>query len=317
MLNKDKIAFDIGALNTRVVVGKGTKNQIMIKDAFTFKTPANSVEDGHILDVNLLRDEILNRLEERKIKANAAVFSLSSTKMIMRELTLPYAPTHKIEAMVPFELAKHLPITVEDFIIKFIPLEVIKEKNQKNFRIMAVALPKYLVKRYWELCTEMEIKPLALTIHVAGATSLLQKKNDDSGETVALLDLGYSSINCSIIHGGRLVFNRMISIGKKEIKEDSSESLLNDSKMQLIVDKWLEEIKLVSRFYVSLKSGNQVDKIILLGGGSRIKNIAQYTEEKLEKPVLILSENSRIKYKGFTTFPLNLYFNAATALLLN
>ena len=317
MLNKDKIAFDIGALNTRVVVGTGTKNQITIKDAFTFKTPANSVEDGHILDVNLLRDEILNQLEERRIKAKAAVFSLSSTKMIMRELILPYAPAHKIEAMVPFELAKHLPITVEDFIIKFIPLEVIKEKKQKNLRIMAIALPKYVVRRYWDLCTEMEIKPLVLTLHVAGATGLLQKQNDDSGETVALLDLGYANINCSIIQGGKLVFNRIIPIGKKEIKENDSEDLLNDSKVQAIIDKWLEEIKLVSRFYISLKSGNRIDKLVLLGGGSKIRNIAQYMGEKLEKPVLILRENSRIKYKGFDSFPLNLYFNAATALLLN
>lgn len=318
MLNKDKIAFDIGTYSTTVVVGSGSNNKILIKDAFSFKNPDGLVEDGHIKDLDILKEEILNHLLDRRIRTKNAVFTIASTKTIMRELILPYAPANKIEAMVPFELAKHLPITVDDFIIKFIPLEIIKEKKVRSIRIMAIALPKYLVKRYWELCNSMELKPLALTIHLAGATELLQNKKDNSQETLALLDLGYSSINCSIIQGGKLMFNRLITIGKKELSQTGDDDKsLDDPQVKAAIDKWVEEIKLVTRFYISLKNGNRIDKVILYGGGANIDNIANYMAERLERPVHVLRGVNRIRYKGIGEFPLNLYFNAATALLLN
>ena len=64
--------------------------------------------------------------------------------------------------MVPFELAKHLPITVEDYIIKYMPLEVFIENKVKNIRVMTVALPRFMVKKYLELCNGIALNPLAL-----------------------------------------------------------------------------------------------------------------------------------------------------------
>jgi type IV pilus assembly protein PilM len=319
MFNKDKIAFDIGTYSTTVVVGNSSQNSILIKDAFSFRNPEGLVDDGHILDPDSLKEEIINHLQDRRFKTKNAVFTIASTKTIMRELVLPYAPQNKIEAMVPFELAKHLPITVEDYIIKYMPLEVFIENKVKNIRLMTVALPKFMVKKYLELCHGIALNPLALTIHMAGASKILQhsKKKDNTQETLALLDLGYSSINCSIIQNGKLVFNRLVSINKKDFSDMEKEQSMDDQKVVAVIDKWIDEIKKVSRFYISLKNGNRIDQVILFGGGAAINNIANYMAEKLERPVHVLRGVNRIRYKGIGQFPLNLYFNAATALLLD
>jgi len=315
MLISDKIAFDVGAYSTRVVVGKGSINSIVVNEAFSFNNPSGLVEDGHIMDVDVLKEEILDQLDDRRIRTKNAVFTIASTKTIMREIVLPYTTMAKVEAMLPFELAKHMPITVDDYVIKHIPLEVFREDKHRRIRVMVVALPKFMVKRYWELCTSADLKPVALTIHLAGAAHLLQNKNDDPQETMALLDLGHTSINCSIIQGGKLVFNRLIPLAKKEFNETGKEDFYDNTNLRAVIDKWVEEIKMVIRFYLSLKRENRIDKIILFGGGANIKNIATYMADKLERQVHVLRGVSKIKYRGNENFPLNLYFNAATALL--
>ena len=55
----------------------------------------------------------------------------------MRELTLPYV-NEKMEAMVPYELPKHLPISIENYVIKHLTLDVFKEDNIKKSRMLVI-----------------------------------------------------------------------------------------------------------------------------------------------------------------------------------
>ena len=77
MFNKDKIAFDIGTYSTTVVVGNSSQNSILIKDAFSFRNPEGLVDDGHILDPDSLKEEIINHLR------------IGGSKQKMRSLRLP------------------------------------------------------------------------------------------------------------------------------------------------------------------------------------------------------------------------------------
>ncbi len=327
MLKKQTLSFDIGTNLTKVVIGKGNANKVVIKEAFSFPTPMGTVEDGQIVDSAVLKQEILKKLDEKNIFTEKAVFTFASTKAIMRELTLPYVNEKKMEAMVPYELPKHLPISVENYVIKHLTLDVFKEDNIKKSRILVIALPKQLVKKYWDLCIDLEIEPIVMTLHGIGAGGFFQQKSEVTGEpeTVALIDLGNSSINCNIISNGKLVFNRIIStVGMKTNLEKLAniDKDLSPTNYEKIVkdafDKWLDEIKLVFRFYYSLKGRREIERVVLLGGASNIKDIALYFEDKLEKTTMVLQDNGRIIYKGNDDdFKLNQYFNAASALSLS
>ena len=111
----------------------------------------------------------------------------------------------------------------------------------------------------------MELEPVGFS----------QQKSEVTGEpeTVALIDLGNSSINCNIISNGKLVFNRIIStVGMKTNLEKLAniDKDLSPTNYEKIVkdafDKWLDEIKLVFRFYYSLKGRREIERVVLLGG---------------------------------------------------
>lgn len=327
MLNKEMLAFDLGTYCTKVVLGKARKSQLVVKDAFVFPTPMGTVEDGQIINLPSLKEGILKKLDEKDIYTNKAVFTLASTKVITRELILPYVSEKKMAAMVPYELPKHLPITVDNYVIKHLTLDVFTEEKSKKSRVLVIALPKVIVRKYLDLCTELEIEPIALTVHGIGAAGFFRQKSLISGqmETVALIDLGHSGINCNIISEGKLIFNRIIStVGMKVSLDKLAKMNLDfssthyDKSLKEMVAKWLEEIKMVFRFYYSLENNKKIDQIMLIGGASNIPNIISSFEEKLDTPTIILRDNIRINYKGNDEgFALNQYFNAVSALSLN
>ena len=327
MFNKEVLSFDIGTYSTKVVLGKGMKNKVMIKDAFSFPTPVGAVEDGQIINAIPLQEEILKILDQKKIYTNKAIFTLASSKAITRELTLPYVNEKKMAAMVPYELPKHIPIAVDNYIIKHLTLDIFKEENLKKAHILVIALPKYIVKKYWDLSWELEIEPTVLTLHGVGAVGFFPPKSPFTGEpeTIALIDLGHASINCNIISEGKLVFNRFVSTAGLKVSPDKFANYDKDisptnynRNVKATIDKWLEEIKLVFRFYFSLQNKSKIDRIVLSGGAAKFDNLAAYMEEKLEIPTSVLEDKDRIIYKGKEeTFPVNQYFNALSALLLN
>lgn len=328
MLKKQMLSFDIGTFSTKVVIGKGNTNKVVLKEVFSFPTPVGAIEDGQIVDVLPLKEEILKKLDEKNIFTENAVFSIASTKVIIRELILPYVNEKKMESMVLYELPKHLPVNVDNYVIKHLTLEVFQDKNTKKARILIMAVPKQIIKKYWDLCTDLEIEPHALTLHGIGAVGFFLQKSLVTGqpETVALIDLGHASINCNIISEGKLVFNRIIpTVGMKTRPEilagiDKSFSPTNYEKVtKEMMDKWLEEIKLVFRFYYSsINNRSDIERIVLMGGLANIQDIAPYFENSLEKRTSVLSEHKRIIYKGDNEdFSLNQYFNAISALTLN
>ena len=111
-----------------------------------------------------------------------------------------------------------------------------------------IALPKYIVKKYWDLCTELEIEPTILTLHGVGAAGLFPQKSPLTGqpETVALIDLGHASINCNIISEGKLVFNRIVSTVGLKVSPDKFANYDKDisptnynRNVKATIDKWL------------------------------------------------------------------------------
>ena len=104
-----------------------------------------------------------------------------------------------------------------------------------------------------------------------------------------------------------------LSIIDKNLSPENYDKIVRET-----MDKWLEEIKLVFRFYYSLKGRSEIERVVLLGGAANIQDIAPYFGEKLEKNTTVLQDNDRIYYKGNSdAFQLNQYFNAASALSLS
>ncbi len=329
MFNKNIISIDIGTSTIKLVVGNYKSNKINILHMDSLTTPLNSINDGQIIDLDKIKNLLKKSIDS--IKTKKLVFTLDSTAIITRELVLPYAKNEELEKMLSFEIGQYFPIDLDEYIIQSKKLGDFEEDGVKKSRILVAALPKLIVKTYLELANLLGLKPIALDVHFNGIAKLFENnfninedpKNED--QTIAIIDLGYENINVNIIDKNILRFNRLLTVGGREIDlniankfnfslEEAEKVKLEQGRfqdedatplylaiedvIQESIDNWLEEIQRLFKFYTSRSPGNRIDKIYLYGGHSNLKNINRNFELFFDIPTEAIRDISYIDIKN-------------------
>jgi len=342
MFNKNVISIDIGSSTIKLVLGSYKGNKIEILHMASLTTPLNSVNDGQVIDLNKIKNVINEGLSSVKAKCKKVIFTLDSTAIITREVSLPYAKDEELERILAFEVEQYFPTNLDEYVIQSKKLEDFEEDGVKKSKILVAALPKLIVKTYLELANALGLEPIALDVHFNGIAKIFENNlniNNSSlnrDETIVIIDLGYDNINVHIIDKNILQFNRLLTVGGKEIDlniannfnfslveaekvkleqstfEDENASSLYIAIEEVIsgsIDNWLEEIQRIFKFYTSRSPENKVDKIYLYGGHANLKNISKQFElffdiptERIDNISAIHIKNSDIKDTSMTTF---------------
>lgn len=328
MFNKKIISFDIGNENIKLLEGKQIGSNILIENYGLVKTPENSIKDGNIIDMNTLVNVVNGFLDKSKFKGKKAIITLDYPTIISREIILPLAKEEDLDEMVNYEIDEYLPINLDDYIIDYKTREKFDDDGTTKLKLLVAAMPKKIVEGMFRLLEEVDLHPLALDISSNSLSKLLSKRLNINNEridyngTIAFIDIGYNTLNLSIIDEGKSKFNRIISLGSKDInvaiansfnltlseakekKEDfdlnSNENLDSYSLMkdiiQDVLNQWIKEIEKIFKYYTSRKRGNKVDRIYLFGGGSKLIGIEQYFSDTLGIETIRIKKVNCVKY---------------------
>lgn len=71
----------------------------MIHNIIIFETPEDSYEDGVLKEPEKIAEAITQQLMARGINNKNAIFVLSSTKIVNREVMIPFVPEKKSEEL--------------------------------------------------------------------------------------------------------------------------------------------------------------------------------------------------------------------------
>lgn len=350
MYSRKVLAIDIGTSNIKIVVGKQLNKAIFVEKAYMLPTPLNAYDDGQLLMTEKLQQDIHDLLTTEKIKVKRAICTVESSTIITREIVLPYAKPDELKNLVQFEIQQYLPIMMDEYLVEYKIIEEFMEEDIKKLKIQVAVLPKKIAGGYLTLLQSLKLQPVALDINNNAISKLFQyevninNENSSSQKTVAVIDLGRSQINLSIIDKGIQRFSRIIPQGgknidisiansfnlsvkeaeEKKIQHASLENLTDelssyDMVNELIrsgVDIWIEDIQRVFKYYTSRTSGNKIDEIYVYGGSSKIKGLSKFINNALNIPTFKIEEISNIKYaKELEMKDLDYYLNAIASII--
>jgi len=302
------VAFDIGSSTIKIVEGMYYKNDLTIDKYVIVPTPKDAIIDGEIKKEEELYNKLSQILKENGIKAKDATCTTNSTVIINREILIPKVEEEEMDTVVRYEIQQYLPINLEDYILQVTILgeEVVNETNKLNVRV--IAYPEKIARGYYNLLLKLDLKPYALDvnynavnkfINFTGINSEFEHKSNDS---VAFIDLGASFIDVNIYKNGQLDFTRIIKDCGNDIDEILQRSGIKDSEMvdfkikninlkeeleplnievRYVIDNWIEKIEKIIQFYKNRNTENEVNKIIIFGGSSKINGMEEYMTEKL------------------------------------
>ncbi len=345
LINKKFVSLDIGTQNTKIVVGKRSKAKIIVEKAFMFQPSVDAINDDSIQNLTTFPKEIEVHLRNNKIRVKDANCTGNSTTIINREIIIPSANEDELDTLVKFELQHFLPVNMDDYIVQFDVLEKIKVDELDKLRVLAVVYPKKLVKDYLVLLRTAKLKPNALDVNYNSIKKLIvhrdiiNKEEYDPQETISVIDMGAETIEVNIYTGDRQEFTRIIKSGGKqidnhiakllgvsdaqaEVKKIQDCDLLDYKKNEIAkiirfdVQEWMEELGRIFQFYKNKKVDNNINKILIHGGSSRLKGLDVYMEDYFNIPVNHIGELNNVVFnKNISSEDIDHYLNAIGALI--
>lgn len=179
---------------------------------FTLPTPEGMVEDGIVEIDPTFADLFKATMKEKKIKAKQAVFSISSSKIASREVSIPMVKENRIGILVKANAAEYFPIDLSQYQISYSMLGVEADgKGNQQYKLQVLAAPNSLLIGYKEFTTALGLELLALDY---GGNSLYHAIKEECAEgTQAIVKIDERSSLIMIVKDSAIVLNRSIAYG--------------------------------------------------------------------------------------------------------
>ncbi len=205
------LSIETGIWWTKVALVEDHKKSHNIVNAFFFRTPEHAVEDGYIRDkeafANVLKAELLNR----QIQEKNVIFSINSSKVITREITIPFVKDDKIETIVESQAKDYFPMDVSGYTISYTKMGMPQDADhKKNLKLLLIAIPDNLLSNYSSFASEAGLNILNFEYIGNSVVSFIKEHYTDDGVVVQLEE---QSTVISIIANKQLVFQRVSPYG--------------------------------------------------------------------------------------------------------
>lgn len=318
MASNNKV-LTIDITNESITIVEATasnKKQSTVHNAIIFETPEDSYEDGVIRDKERIAEAIKGQLNANGISNKNAIFVLTSTKIVNREVVVPFVKENKIKGIINANSSEYFPVNIEDYVVSHSVLETVTdEENNKQLRVLAVAAPENMVRAYYDVAAMAGLKVVALD-YIGNSMLQLIKTQTSENMTTMVIQLGSESTVLNIVKGDTLLLQRTVPYGTnvvvnevmdaKGVDATTAMTLLQNERL-LTVDfddnaitgafrYLINNIGRVMDFFTSKNPDKPIDDVFLTGDGALIKGIDGLFKVQLNVSTRVMDSLYNIKF---------------------
>lgn len=265
----------------------------------------------------------LDKPEFGRLSTRAVVASLPESRSFVRVIQIPQMSESEAQSAVPFEAESFIPLPLDQVYLDWQKLGSVEDK----MNVLIIAAPKELVDKYLELLDNAGLKPVALEVESQSCHRAAIPKG--SRETLLILDLDAYRSSLIMVEEGNLQFTSTVPIAGSAFTESIARSLgVSSAKAEEIkkrvgiantadypniktallpvLNNLTEEIKNILKFHRD-HSDKLVSKILLAGGGAKLKNLPDFLAPQLGEfgSVKVELVNPWQNLSNFAKFPLD------------
>ena len=292
------------------------KKTSTVHNAIIFETPEDAYEDGFIRDKERIAEAIKSQLAANGITNKNAIFVLTSTKIVNREVLVPFVKENKIKGIINANSSEYFPVNIEDYTVSHSVLETVTdEENNKQLRVLAVAAPTSMVRSYYEVAALAGLKVVALD-YIGNAMLQLIKTQTSENMTTMVIQLGSESTVLNIVKGDILLLQRTVPYGTnvvvnevmdaKGVDATTAMTLLQNERL-ITVDfddnaitgsfrYLINNIGRVMDFFASKNPDKPINDVFLTGDGALIKGIDGLFKVQLNVSTRVMDSLFNIKF---------------------
>jgi type IV pilus assembly protein PilM len=231
---------------------------------------------------------------------------------VVRQLDLPYLPEEQLRESLQFQVQDAIPIPIDEAILDFSVLENYETQEGESYsRILLVAAQRDAVSTVTDTVGKAKLAPRSLDLDALALLRSLAPESwiEEAGGGEAIVDVG-SSVTNVVVHQDRIpAFVRIVVMGGQGITEALSQSLgvsfdeaeelkatgseeqeaLGTETNRVIdekLDRFCEEIRGSLDFYASQETAVPIQRVVVTGGGSRLRYLPERLAQVLGLPVV-------------------------------
>lgn len=313
---KGVAGLDVGSSSVKVVELEGKLNNLNLVGLGFENLPDDTIVDGQIMEMNAVSQTIQNVCRDHQISANQVVTGVSGHSVIVKNIVLPPMSRDELEESIDWHAEEHIPYDLADVSLDY----HITNQTSEATQVLIAACKRERIDSLKQAVQLAGKQPLIIDIDTFALQNCYEiNYQPDGSQTVALLNIGASTMNVNIVQGVNSVFTRDITVGGSQftdilqrnlglsfqqaeaVKRGVAESSVDEKSIEPLMNNVTEmvamEIQKTFDFYraTTEDTGVQVQKILISGGGSKLAGLAEELSNKLELPVEVLDPFRQIK----------------------
>ncbi len=306
---KSLVGLDIGSSSVKAIelkpAGKGYRVSAMGVES----VPPDSIVDGAIIDGGAVADAVRRLFSNKRFKAKDVVASLSGNSVIVKKITLPLMSEQELSESIYWEAEQYIPFDIQDVNLDYQVLDSgAPAEGRTGMDVLLVAAKKEKIADYTNVITQAGRTPVIVDVDAFALQNAYEANYGfDSKQVVVLLNAGASAININILQGEQSVFARDVSMGgntyteavqkeldlpfeaaeqlKKGIPVDGATFEEAQPVLRAVTENVLLEIQKTFDFFKASAANDQIDRIVVSGGASRVDGFREMLEERFGTPV--------------------------------
>lgn len=317
---RPSIGLDIGSSSIKLMeLETGKDGRHRLKNFAMADLPPEAIVDGAVMNTNVIVDAIRELLQQRRIKTKDVVASISGNAVIIKRVTLPQMSIDELEESIQWEAEQYIPFDINDVNIDVQILEG-SSTDPGQMDVLLVAARKELVNEYQSILSQAGLRPAVVDVDAFAVANMFQLCYEPPEDTVALINIGASSVNIHLLRNGSSAFTRDIAIGGRQFTEEIQRTLNisyeeaeamkiggNEEDEAAVVPEEIErvlasvgenlatEVQRSLDFYLSTSADAGIGSVFLSGGAARTPGLSRAIERQTGLPVEVIDPFRQIQ----------------------
>jgi type IV pilus assembly protein PilM len=305
--NQNLVGLDIGSSSVKAVELQGKLGSLVLTSLAHEGLQPDTVVDGQIMELNTVSQAIASIFQAHHIKTERVAAGVAGGSVIVKNITVPPMSEEELEESIDWHAEEHIPFDIADVSLDY---QIVGTSPDSLHVLMAACKRDFVasIKQAIQLAGKL---PTIIDVNAFALQNCYEVNYEpQADQTVALLNVGASTMNINIVQGVRSVFTRDVSFGgnqytallQKELgltfeqaeqvkrggqqPADSEPRDLNEV-FESVSEVLALEIQKTFDFYraTSEEGEGTVQKIFLSGGGSKLPGLADFLATRFEVTV--------------------------------
>ena len=321
--NKSMVGVDIGSSSVKAVELQGKNGNFELVSLGYEGLQPDSIVDGQIMELNSVSNAISNIFNEHKIKTTRVAAGVNGHSVIVKNIVLPQMTNEELQESFAWHAEEHIPFDISEVSLDY----HVTGGSADAINVLLAACKHDKIANLKQAIQLAGKQPAIIDVDAFALQNCYELNYDPQpNQIVALLNIGASTTNINILSGIRSVFTRDATFGGNQYTSLLQKELgltfeqaervkrgmpLPEEVEQREIEPILEtvsdilalEIQKTMDFYrATVEDGDSaVQKILISGGGSKLKGLVEFLSKRFEVPVEVFDPFRKIKIdsRGF------------------